>query len=60
MSPEITRKVEYDGRPVDMWALGVLLFVMVTGTSPFKGQNEQDLFRKIQKGLYRTSHDVLI
>ena len=57
MSPEITRKVEYDGKPVDMWALGVLLYLMVTGTNPFKGTNEPDLFKKIQKGEYRTTHD---
>jgi len=30
MSPEIVRKHEYDGKPVDMWALGVLLYVMLT------------------------------
>ena len=47
MSPEITRKLEYDGKPVDVWALGVLLYILVTGTSPFKGTNEQDLFKKI-------------
>jgi len=31
MAPEITRKSDYEGRPVDMWALGVLLYVMLTG-----------------------------
>ena len=60
MSPEITRKLEYDGKPVDVWALGVVLYVMVTGTPPFKGTNEQDLFKKIQKGIYRTSQDVFL
>ena len=60
MSPEITRKHEYDGKPVDVWALGVLLYVMITGTSPFKGTNEADLFKKIQKGHYRTTHDALM
>ncbi len=50
MAPEITYKRDYDGRAVDMWALGVLLFVMLTGTFPFKGTNESDLYHKIQKG----------
>ena len=50
MAPEITLKKEYDGRAVDMWALGVLLFVMLTGTFPFKGISESDLYYKIQKG----------
>jgi len=52
MAPEITQKREYDGRAVDMWALGVLLYVMLTGNFPFKGMSESDLYYKIQKGNY--------
>ena len=59
MSPEIVRKHEYDGKPVDMWALGVLLYVMLTGTFPFRGVSEQDLYQKIQRGHYRTNHEAL-
>ena len=40
MAPEITRKSDYEGRPVDIWALGVLLFVMITGQFPFRGISE--------------------
>ena len=40
MAPELTRKREYDGRQVDMWALGVLLFALLSGVFPFKGANE--------------------
>ena len=47
MAPEIVRKHDYDGKPVDMWALGVVLFVMLTGCFPFRGQNEKDLFTRI-------------
>ncbi len=47
MAPEIVRKHEYDGKPVDIWALGVLLFVLLTGTFPFRGISEQDLYQKI-------------
>jgi len=31
MAPELVRKHEYDGRQVDMWALGVLLYAMLAG-----------------------------
>jgi serine/threonine protein kinase len=52
MAPEIVQKKEYEGKPVDMWALGVLLFVLLTGTFPFRGISESDLYYKIQRGNY--------
>lgn len=52
MAPELVRKSEYDGRQVDMWALGVLLFALLSGTFPFRGQNEKELYGKIQRGQY--------
>lgn len=36
-----------------MWALGVLLFAMLTGTFPFRGISEQDLYYKIQRGNFK-------
>lgn len=47
MAPELTRKREYDGRQVDMWALGVLLYALLSGVFPFKGANESELYNKI-------------
>lgn len=47
MAPELTKKHEYDGKCVDMWALGVLLYAMLSGTFPFRGTSEQDLYYKI-------------
>lgn len=58
MAPEITRKHDYEGRPVDIWALGVLLYVMLTGEFPFRGTNEQDLYARIQRGQYK-NHELL-
>ena len=48
MSPEVTLKLKYDGRAVDIWALGVLFVGLIQGCFPFKGQNERELFRKIR------------
>ena len=52
MSPEIVNKKDYWGSAADVWAIGVLLFVMLTGQVPFKSTQEKDLYRKITKGVY--------
>ena len=39
MSPELINKKSYLGKPVDIWALGVMLYKMVSGFYPFKGNN---------------------
>ena len=37
MSPEIVSKKEYFGFPADIWALGIVLYVILCGSFPFKG-----------------------
>ena len=37
MAPEIVSKINYKGLPADIWALGILLFALLTGTFPFRG-----------------------
>ena len=50
MAPEIVCKKCYFGFPVDVWALGVLLYVMLCGKFPFKGIDDKSLFKEIMKG----------
>lgn len=38
MAPEIVSKQEYNGKYVDVWALGILLYTMLCGKFPFKGK----------------------
>ena len=58
MAPEIVSKKEYFGAPVDVWALGVLLYVLLCGTFPFKAQEEKELYKKIIKGTYEFPHHL--
>lgn len=41
MAPEIVQKLEYRGEAADIWALGVLLFVMITGYFPYRGSTDE-------------------
>ena len=50
MAPEIVAKKEFCGPPADIWASGVLLFAFFCGCFPFRGQNDKELYKKIQKG----------
>lgn len=47
MAPEIVAKKEYLGQPTDIWAAGILLYVMLCGQFPFKGVDDKTLFKKI-------------
>uniref|UniRef100_A0A665WQV5 non-specific serine/threonine protein kinase n=1 Tax=Echeneis naucrates TaxID=173247 RepID=A0A665WQV5_ECHNA len=51
-APELFRDESYLGPPVDVWAMGVLLFFMVTGTMPFRAETMGKLRRCIIEGTY--------
>lgn len=40
MAPEIVQKKEYRGQAADIWALGVMMFVMLLGYFPYKGSTD--------------------
>jgi serine/threonine protein kinase len=52
-SPELLSGRPYDGRTNDLWGVGVILFVMVTGRLPWTKQNQTQLFSQITNGEYR-------
>ncbi|OMJ19826.1 Serine/threonine protein kinase KIN1 [Smittium culicis] len=49
-APEILRGEYYNGPEIDIWSLGVLLYVMVTGKFPFSDPSIPENFNKIMEG----------
>jgi serine/threonine protein kinase len=43
MAPEIIKQLSYDSS-VDIWALGVLCYIMLSGKPPFKGSSKDEIF----------------
>lgn len=53
MAPEIKLGELYDGKQVDVFALGVILFIIVVGLFPFQEATLTDYFFKmVHKGEY--------
>jgi serine/threonine protein kinase len=51
-SPECLSGDPYDPIKSDIWSLGVLLYVMVTGSFPWTTNNQPQLYNQIKKGDY--------
>ena len=58
MAPEIVQKIEYAGPPADIWALGVLLFTILSGCFPYRGATDKELYKKIMRAEYRLPSEV--
>jgi serine/threonine protein kinase len=53
MCPDIVRKQPYSGFAADIWACGVILYILLAGKLPFFAEFEADLYRKISTGKFR-------
>jgi len=60
-APEIIRSKAYDGKLADVWSCGVILYVMLTGATPFNYGDKGDisvLFRDIARARYYMPDDL--
>lgn len=54
MAPEMIQEKPYDYK-VDIWALGILLFELIQGSAPFRGETGQDVISEMKKPIVFSS-----
>ena len=58
IAPEILKNRGYEGFGVDIWSAGVVLYAMLSGTVPFKGNDIKELHKLIIEGKYKTIKNI--
>uniref|UniRef100_A0A8C9XGT7 CaM kinase-like vesicle-associated b n=1 Tax=Sander lucioperca TaxID=283035 RepID=A0A8C9XGT7_SANLU len=52
LAPEVVGRQRY-GRPVDCWATGVIMYILLSGNPPFYDETDDDDFENHDKNLFR-------
>lgn len=55
MAPEVVNGESY-GVKADMWSIGVLLYIMMSGYLPFNGKTTEKVFERIRTGKVNFDH----
>ena len=56
VAPEILSSKPY-GKAVDMWSIGVIIFILLGGYPPFSDNNQSRLYKKIKAGQFEFHPD---
>jgi calcium-dependent protein kinase len=51
ISPEIISGLDYDYK-CDIWSLGVVMYFLLSGSTPFNGNSPNEIYDKIKKGIF--------
>lgn len=57
LSPEVLKKEPY-GKAVDIWACGVILYILLVGYPPFWDEDQHRLYSQIKAGAYDVSGTI--
>jgi calcium/calmodulin-dependent protein kinase I len=57
VAPEILTRKPYDHQS-DMWSVGCIVYLLLSGNLPFMGRSQKELFRKIVAGKYEFNDDA--
>jgi serine/threonine protein kinase len=57
LSPESLKRHPNYGKPADIWALGVIAYILLCGYPPFYADDDRDLFRDIINVKYEFEQD---
>ena len=54
IAPEVF--VQRDTQKIDIWSMGVVLYIMLSGKVPFPGRTEPEIIHNVIKGDYHFNH----